>query len=324
MTNDSDPYHFPPDLVALLIDTIPLLRRSKRDTVDFFRACGVADGHLNDLQRRVDGDRSSINKYEIARTVIHRINQVGDSGLRARREVVRRVVEWEDFSTCWPLDALKAQGLVANVRQMVNAKDSFTRMQQAHDREREDRLRPQREAAAAAQQRRERRQALYGELTALFRMTNRQQRGVKFEALLNRIFNLDGLAVRESFTLTIDNGQVGEQIDGLIELGNQPYIVEAKWWKDPLGVDGVSQHLVRVYGRAAVHGLIISGSGFAETAIEMCRNALSQKVIVLAELREIVLLLEREGNFAEWLKRKAYAAAVDRNPLYLSSLEGAV
>lgn len=317
----NDPYHYPPDLVPVLIDTIPLLHRSKKDLLGFFRGRGVPEAQLADLQQRVDTDRNSINMYEITRTVIDRVNQLGDAGLGARREIVRRVVEWEDFSTSYPDKALQAQGLVAKVRQIVNAKDSFTRMQQERDREREERLRPQREAAATAQHRREQRQMLYRELAALFGMTNRQQRGTKFEALLNQIFGLDGLSVRESFTLTIDTGQVGEQIDGLIELGNQPYLVEAKWWKDPLGVDGVSQHLVRIYGRTGVHGLIISASGFAETAIDMCRNALTQKTIVLAELREIVFLLEREHDFARWLKEKTYVASVDRKPLYLPNFE---
>lgn len=308
----NDPYHYPPDLVDLLIDTIPLLHRSKQAVLGFFRGRGVDEALLADLQRRVNTDRSSISMYAIARTVIEGINELGDSGLGVRREVLRRVVEWDNFSTCWPDKAAQAEGFVAKVRQMVNVKDTFTRIQQERDREREDRLRPQREAAEAAQRRREERERLYRELAALFGMPNRQQRGIKFEALLNKIFQLDGLSVRESFTLTIDSGQVGEQIDGLIELGNQPYMVEAKWWQDPLGVDGVSQHLVRVYSRAGVHGLIISANGFADTAIEQCKTALSQKTIVLAELREIVVLLERQGDFATWLKAKTYAAGVDR------------
>lgn len=320
----ADPYHYPPDLVTVLVDTIPLLRRSKTDTVGFFRSCGVDERHLADLQQRVDSDRKSINKYEIARTAIARVNEEGDSGLRARREIIRRVVEWEDFSTCWPEDALKAQGLVAKVRQLVNAKDSFARMQQERDRERDERLRPQREAAAAAQEKREQRQKLYGELIGLFQMKDPRQRGLKLEALLNQIFKLDGLSVRDSFTLTTDAGQIFEQIDGLIELSNQPYIVEVKWWKDPLGVDGVSQHLSRVYGRAGVHGLIVSASGFADTSIALCRTALTQKTIVLAELREIVYLLEREGDFAEWLKVKTRAASVDHKPLFLPSFDGVV
>ena len=45
------PYHFPPELMDLLIDTIPLLCRSKVDVLTFFRGCGVPDGVTADLQR---------------------------------------------------------------------------------------------------------------------------------------------------------------------------------------------------------------------------------------------------------------------------------
>lgn len=309
------PYHYPPDLTTLLISTISVLVRSKPDTVGFFRACGVDERHLESLDRRARTTPNSINKYEIARTVIECVNREGDSGLRARREIVRRVVEWNDFSTSWPDKALEAQGLVAKVRAAVNEKDSFTRMSQERERERDERLRPRREAALAAQRRREARDLLRQDLGELFGMQNAQQRGLKFERLLNKIFALDGLSVRESFTLLTDTGRVGEQIDGLIEYGNQPYIVEAKWYKEPLGIGDVSSHLVRVYSRPGVHGLIVSASPFAEPAVAGCKKALGQRTIVLAELREIVLILERHGDLGEWLKQKTYRASVDHDPL---------
>lgn len=319
----NDPYHYPPDLVAVLVDTIPILVRSKPDTLEFFRGAGVAPKHLADLERRLVADRNSVGKYEIARTVINRINAEGESGLRTRREIVRRVVDWGDFSICWPEKALQAQGLVAKVRDLVNVKDAVTRMQQEREQERQERLRPQREAAAAAERKRTEREALLRELGALFPMANAHQRGLAFERLLNQIFKLDGLNVREGFALSTESGQIGEQIDGLIEHGSQPYLVEAKWWKNPLGVDGVAQHLVRVYSRPGVHGLIVSASEFADTAVQQCRHALTQRVIVLAELREIVMLLERHGNFATWLQAKTRAAAVDRNPLFFPGLDQA-
>lgn len=315
----TDPYHYPAELVSMLVDTIPLLHRSKQDTIGFFRGRGVAMRHLADLQARLDRDSRSIGKYEIARVAVNRMNQAGDEGLRARREVVRAVVEWENFSTCWPNDALKAEVNVGKIRKAVDAKDAFTRIEQERNRERIERLRPQREAAEALQQKNAERAALLRDLTALFALKNPQKRGLRFEGVLNRIFALDGLGLRDGFTLVGEDGHTVEQIDGLIELANTPYLVEAKWLKDPLGTDGVSSHLVRVYNRAGVHGLVVSASGFSQAAIDQCKTALVQRTIVLAELREIVLLLESGGNFAEWLKAKTYAASVDRKPFYVPS-----
>src|SRR5947207_15195166 len=110
-------YHFPPDLLALLIDTIPRLNKSKPGVLLFFRGAAVPDELMADLAKRVKNDRENIDKYEIARTVLQRLNDKGDIDhfIFARREVVKRVVQFEAFSTCWENDQLAARGLVAQV-----------------------------------------------------------------------------------------------------------------------------------------------------------------------------------------------------------------
>ena len=126
-------YHYPPELLQLLIDTIPKLCRSKRDLILFFRGAGVPERHLGDLEETVARDRESISKYEIVRTILQRLNEFGERALRERREILKRVVEFEDFSTCWDNDRLQAKGLVSEIRKVVNVKDSFTRMRQERD-----------------------------------------------------------------------------------------------------------------------------------------------------------------------------------------------
>ena len=74
-------------------------------------------------------------------------------------------------------------------------------------------------------------------------MSNPRERGLTFETVLNDIFALDGLKIRESFTLNTEEGQVGEHIDGLIVLDGHPILVEAKWHATPLGANDVSRHL---------------------------------------------------------------------------------
>lgn len=128
-----DSYHYPPEVLNLLVDTIPLLCKSKKDVLVFFREAGVPDSVMSHLASRVRIDKQNIYKYEIARTIIQRINEKGGSALRTRREVVKRVVEFDDFSTCWPSDQLKAKGLVSELRRVVNVKDSFTRMSRERD-----------------------------------------------------------------------------------------------------------------------------------------------------------------------------------------------
>lgn len=109
-----------------------------------------------------------------------------------------------------------------------------------------------------------------------------------------------------------------EQIDGVIELDGHLYLVEIKWYSDRLGRQEVSPMLVTAFTRAEARALIISASGFTSAAIAECRNALAQKVVVLAQLQEIVVLLENGRDLRGWLREKARAAQVEREPLRIA------
>ena len=62
-------FHFPPELFNLLVDTIPLLNRAKKDVLTFFRGAGVPEEITGDLTKKLKASPSEINKYEIVRTV---------------------------------------------------------------------------------------------------------------------------------------------------------------------------------------------------------------------------------------------------------------
>jgi len=78
-------FHFSPDLLNLLIDTIPRLCKSKKDVLIFFFSAGVNQNLLADINTKLQQDVNSINKYEIARTALVRLNDAGDVALRERR-----------------------------------------------------------------------------------------------------------------------------------------------------------------------------------------------------------------------------------------------
>ena len=182
-------FHYPPELFNLLIDAIPALNKSKRDVVIFFRGAGVAEDLLKDLAQRVTTDPQRIGKAEIARTVLERLNKRGEATLRERRELLRRVVEFTNFDACWPDDQMKAKGLVASVRDIVNQKDAFTRMNQAREEERQARLAGVEEEKRAKRQRVEKIDAAKQDLYALFgNGLTPQQRGNRLEAALNKLF----------------------------------------------------------------------------------------------------------------------------------------
>jgi hypothetical protein len=124
----SSSWHYPPDLLNLLVETIPALCRSKADVLTFFRGAGVPASMLAEWEERLRVDRQSVKKHPVTRSVLCALNDHGDPMIRQRREVIRRLVEFEDFSMCWESDRLPAMGLVAKIRDVVNVKDSFVRL----------------------------------------------------------------------------------------------------------------------------------------------------------------------------------------------------
>ncbi|HYH85030.1 MAG TPA: restriction endonuclease [Pyrinomonadaceae bacterium] len=310
-------FHYPHDLLSLLIDAIPALCRSKKDVILFFKGAGIAPGITNDLVRKINNDKDSIRKHEIVRTVLTRLNEKGEATLRERREVLKRVVEFEDFSACWPSDQLKAKGLVAEIRRVINVKDAFTRMDLEREEERKKRQGAQIEKRKKDEQHREDLRRVRAELLSLFKETDPRKRGTLLEVVLNKLFEVNGFLVQEAFTLKGTDGEgIIEQIDGVVALDGSFYLVEMKWWDKPLGKNDVTPHLLNVYHRGQTRGIFISASGYTEPAITLFRDALQKSIFVLCKLEEIVFLLEKEGDLKELFREKIKAAAIHKNPLY--------
>ena len=308
-------YQYPPELFQLLVDTIPRLCRSKLDVLFFFRGAGTERRTISDIEEQVRNDPDSINKFSIVRTVLSRLNEAGGAKLGVRREVLKRVVEVEDFSTCWPGDRLEAEGLVSRIRSVVNVKDSFTRMHQEREAETRKNLEDKRRETEALKERQENIEVIRRDFNRLFAMNDAHKRGRLLEGVLNRLFKVDGILVRESFTRVAEPGHgTIEQVDGVVELDGNIYLVEMKWLAVPAGRADVSQHLVRVFNRSESRGIFISYSEYTTPAIDTCKESLSSVVVVLCTLQEFVMLLENNKSLKEFLRAKIRGSIIDKQP----------
>lgn len=309
-------YHYPPELLELLCDTVPLLFRSKQGVIDFFVGAGVPGSMLADWKQKLKQDRESVRKHELVRSVIRRLNEAGEPALTQRREVLKRVAQFDEYSSCWEGDRLKAQGLVTQIQKLINIKDSFTRINIEREQERKQRQAVYNAAVEAKQKANEERQALKTKLYRLFAEADPHKRGKQLETALNDLFAAAGFLIREAFTIKKDGDGIVEQIDGVVEIDGSVYLVEMKWWDKPIGRQEIAPHLVSVYGRGDVGGIFISYSGYSPAAVEDARTGLSQKVFVLTELQEIVEVLEREDDLKAMFKEKLNRAKTDKNPFF--------
>ncbi|MCB8748254.1 restriction endonuclease [Rhodoferax sp. U2-2l] len=313
-----DRFHYPPDVFNLLVDTIPLLCKGKEDVLLFLRGAGVPNEDVAEMQVKVRADRKSISKFAIVRDVLEKLNKRGDAGLGPRREIIKRVVEFEHFSMCWENDVHKAKANVGDLARIVNHRDSFTRMNQ------------QREAAqaeVAAKARAEREVAaeksrkildVRDRLNALFGMdAEPQKRGKQLEGVLNDLFRAYGILVREDFKRQAPAGSlIVEQIDGVVEFEGHIYLVEMKWISTPVGVSDLGSHMMRLFAREGVRGLFISNSDFTASAIAECVTHSNNKTMALCTLREIVMLLLDERDLIALLRSKVRAAILDKKPFH--------
>ena len=130
-----------------------------------------------------------------------------DEALGERRAVLQRVHDFEDFSTCWENNRLQAQGLVGQVRQVVNVKDSFTRIRQEWEAEVRRHRDAARHEAEVLRQKRETLDNIRRDLARLFTMTDAHRRGILLEGVMNRLFEAGDILVSESFTRVGEPGQ---------------------------------------------------------------------------------------------------------------------
>ena len=309
-------FHYPPELFELLVETIPLLSKSKKSVLLFFRGSGVAEKLYEDISIKLDADKNSINKYEICRTILIRINEKTDIYIRERRELLKRVVEFESFTNCWPSDQYKAKGLVSEIRNIVNVKDAFTRMKQEKENNQSKHSATYAKKVDIIKKRAELIETAKKDFYSLFSLKNPQERGKKLEGVLNSLFSIHNVLIREAFARKGDNGEgIIEQIDGVIEIDNQIYLVEMKWKKDKIGSEDIYAHLGRIYHRSSAHGIFISASGFSDSGIIASKEALlKQAILILTDLEEFFNILENNLDLTQYFKTKIEKALIDKNP----------
>lgn len=315
-------FHYPPELFNLLIETIPLLNKSKEDVFLFFEGAGIPVSIFSEIKDKWLINKESIKKHTITRNILTKLNATNNNTfLGYRRALLKRVVDFDSFATCWPNDQMKARGCVAEIQNIINRKDSFVRMatyaenlQKEKSLENQKKVEQQLRFDATLEN-------IKKDFFALFSEKNPHKRGLKIEAILNSLFSCYDILIRESFCICTeeDNG-IGEQIDGVIHFDSHVYFVEFKWWQDPIGKKEISHHLLRIYQRNEVRALIISASNFTAPAILACKKALQDKVVVLCTLQELVMLLERKGNLNKFLQDKIQFALIEQEP-FLEILE---
>lgn len=313
-----DIYHYSPDLFDLLVQTIPLLNKSKKSVLTFFRSSGIEPSLFYDIEQKVALDRNNINKFEMVRTILERINSNTDKYLRNRREIIKRVVEFDSFSnSCWATEIYKAKGLIADIQKLVNLKDTLTKIKLEQAKELNKKSQEYLNKVAATKSHKDEMEKIKKDFYQLFTNDDSpQKRGKNLEEVLNSYFSLYNVLVEKDFKrVGKSNTGILEQIDSIIELENNLYLVEMKWTNTPIGAGDINSHLCRIYNRSCTHGVYISASGYTASGIEAAKDALSRNaMLILFELDEFVKIIDQNIDFRTYLHDKINKAKIEREP----------
>lgn len=132
------------------------------------------------------------------------------------------------------------------------------------------------------------------------------ERGYAFEAFLKKSFDMAGLTAREPFR------NVGEQIDGSFLLGDETYLLEAKWHSLPTGVADLHVFHGKLEQKAAwARGLFVSYNGFTTEGLAAFGAG---KRLICMDGRDIYDALERQIPLRAVLERKVRRAAETGQP----------
>lgn len=133
-----------------------------------------------------------------------------------------------------------------------------------------------------------------------------QRRGYEFERFLNAMFAAYGLSPRASFRL------VGEQIDGSFALGNETYLLEARWQNERTAADALHTFQGKLREKATwSRGLFVSYSGFSDDGLHAFGRG---KSLICMDGFDLSEMLRLRLSIADVVEAKARHAAETGSP----------
>jgi hypothetical protein len=126
--------------------------------------------------------------------------------------------------------------------------------------------------------------------------TDPHARGIELEGFINELFGLFDLEPRAAYSME------REQVDGAFSFDTDDYILEAKWWRTPIGRSELDMFSKRIEkkGKNAL-GLYVSVNGFSQDA----RDEYSAGTpLITMEAADLLAVLEERMRLDQLLRRK--------------------
>jgi hypothetical protein len=130
-----------------------------------------------------------------------------------------------------------------------------------------------------------------------------RKRGKTLERIIHDVLKLENLDSKTSYR------PEGEEIDGSFVLDGRFFLLEAKWYSDPLPASYIYAFKGKVDGKLiGTIGVFLSMSGYSEQAAEALRRGKDINII-LFDKNDFEACLSNQHSFSKVLKRKLRVAA---------------
>lgn len=191
-------------------------------------------------------------------------------------------------------------------RQVLQAVGQHSALAKERDRIREEAQ--QRDAASALRRTHEQLLSqLKTDFMEMYGMEDHHARGKCLEGFLNRLFALVDLFPRAAYNIE------HEQIDGAFTFQTDDYLLEARWWADPLQPKELNDFKAKIESKAKnVLGLMVAINGFTPGAIEKHSHGTP---LVLMDGADLFAVLDDRISLAEVMERKRRHAAETGKPM---------
>lgn len=291
--------HFPDNILLALKETVLKVFWKKEDVKNLLQRCEVPSSLLSqqDWQKY---------KYHIVSPVLDWLNS-NDDGLGPLRRILLETLQYKDGNhLLWMSDGQKkkreAEAALEHLRLLVKDHDATVK---AGDEQKQVRMRQAEEAKRGAHFQ-SKLTEIKDQFIACCQSQTAQARGYSLEQILCDLFLLFELDPRGPFRRT------GEQIDGAFTHDNDPFLLEAKWQRNPVVLADL-RDLDGAVGSSLDNtlGLFLSLNGFSQQALDGYIQGNRPKIICM-DGGDLMAILEKRVDFGDLLRRKREIAAQGR------------
>jgi hypothetical protein len=186
--------------------------------------------------------------------------------LEISRNFVRVLIEHKNFVPQDPRHRVDiAERAALKLREMVRA--------QEQEREEKDRVR--RQVAAAPKRTYQQDLETVREAFERAHSLSPQQKRYALEKIFLDLMRISRIPVEEPFRI------VGEQLDGAIKHDGHYYLVELKWFAEPLEPKHVGSFYFKVDGKLGARGITIAMNGYTSGVLESVTKGKELKILLL-------------------------------------------